>query len=53
VRRSSPSPWPLVQLVRDARLPLHRLITHYPFADIEQAVRDMSGGKTINPVLTF
>jgi phenylacetaldehyde dehydrogenase len=26
---------------------------HYPFADIEQAVRDMSGGKTINPVLTF
>jgi aryl-alcohol dehydrogenase len=43
----------LVQLVRDGRLPLHRLITHYPFADIEQAVRDMSAGKTIKPVLTF
>jgi aryl-alcohol dehydrogenase len=43
----------LVELVRDGRLPLHRLISHYPFADIEQAVRDMNAGKTIKPVLTF
>ncbi|WP_151475715.1 NAD(P)-dependent alcohol dehydrogenase [Streptomyces albicerus] len=43
----------LVQLVRDGRLPLDRLIGHYPFADIDQAVRDMSAGKTIKPVLTF
>ncbi|WP_369264572.1 NAD(P)-dependent alcohol dehydrogenase [Streptomyces sp. R35] len=43
----------LVRLVQDGRLPLHRLISHYPFEDIEQAVRDMSAGKTIKPVLTF
>ncbi|MEV0222832.1 NAD(P)-dependent alcohol dehydrogenase [Streptomyces sp. NPDC050704] len=43
----------LVQLVRDGRLPLDRLIGYYPFADIDQAVRDMSAGKTIKPVLTF
>ncbi|MER6125785.1 NAD(P)-dependent alcohol dehydrogenase [Streptomyces sp. NPDC001795] len=43
----------LVQLVKEGRLPLHRLISTYPFADIDQAVRDMSAGKTIKPVLTF
>jgi aryl-alcohol dehydrogenase len=43
----------LVRLVRDGRLPLHRLISHYPFADIERAARDMSAGRTIKPVLTF
>jgi aryl-alcohol dehydrogenase len=43
----------LVQLVRDGRLPLDRLIGYYSFADIDQAVRDMSAGKTIKPVLTF
>ncbi|MFJ6080279.1 NAD(P)-dependent alcohol dehydrogenase [Streptomyces sp. NPDC092369] len=43
----------LVRLVQEGRLPLHRLITTYPFADIDQAVRDMRAGKTIKPVLTF
>lgn len=43
----------LVQLVKEGRLPLHRLISTYPFADIDQAVRDMKAGKTIKPVLTF
>jgi aryl-alcohol dehydrogenase len=43
----------LVQLVKDGRLPLHRLISTYPFADIDQAVRDMGAGKAIKPVLTF
>jgi aryl-alcohol dehydrogenase len=43
----------LVRLIRQGRLPLHRLITTYPFADIDQAVRDMGAGKTIKPVLTF
>ncbi len=43
----------LVQLVKEGRLPLDRLISTYPFADIDQAVRDMSAGKTIKPVLTF
>ncbi|MEU6549503.1 NAD(P)-dependent alcohol dehydrogenase [Streptomyces sp. NPDC046915] len=43
----------LVRLVRDGRLPLHRLISTYAFADIEQAVQDMKAGKAIKPVLTF
>ncbi|MEV0634878.1 NAD(P)-dependent alcohol dehydrogenase [Streptomyces sp. NPDC050619] len=43
----------LVQLVKEGRLPLHRLISTYPFADIDQAVRDMRAGKAIKPVLTF
>ncbi|MGW1215150.1 NAD(P)-dependent alcohol dehydrogenase [Streptomyces sp. NPDC002499] len=43
----------LVRLVKEGRLPLHRLISTYPFAEIDQAVRDMSAGKAIKPVLTF
>ncbi|MFF5013269.1 NAD(P)-dependent alcohol dehydrogenase [Streptomyces sp. NPDC001165] len=43
----------LVRLVREGRLPLHRLISTYPFADIDRAVRDMTAGKAIKPVLTF
>ncbi|MEU1271589.1 NAD(P)-dependent alcohol dehydrogenase [Streptomyces sp. NPDC005799] len=43
----------LVHLVKEGRLPLHRLISTYPFADIDQAVRDMGAGKAIKPVLTF
>ncbi|MER5748723.1 NAD(P)-dependent alcohol dehydrogenase [Streptomyces sp. NPDC002088] len=43
----------LVRMVREGRLPLHRLISTYPFTDIDRAVRDMSAGKAIKPVLTF
>lgn len=43
----------LVRLVQDGRLPLHRLISTYPFAEIDRAVRDMRAGKAIKPVLTF
>lgn len=43
----------LVRLVKEGRLPLHRLISTYPFSDIDQAVRDMGAGKAIKPVLTF
>jgi aryl-alcohol dehydrogenase len=43
----------LVRLVKEGRLPLHRLISTYAFADIDQAVRDMGAGKAIKPVLTF
>ncbi|WP_406439858.1 NAD(P)-dependent alcohol dehydrogenase [Streptomyces sp. NBC_01613] len=43
----------LVELVKEGRLPLHRLISTYPFAEIDQAVRDMGAGKAIKPVLTF
>ncbi|MDN3026850.1 NAD(P)-dependent alcohol dehydrogenase [Streptomyces sp. S.PB5] len=43
----------LVELVKAGRLPLDRLVSTYPFADIDQAVRDMGAGKAIKPVLTF
>lgn len=43
----------LVRLVKEGRLPMHRLISTYPFAEIDQAVRDMGAGKAIKPVLTF
>ncbi|SHH57633.1 NAD(P)-dependent alcohol dehydrogenase [Streptomyces sp. 3214.6] len=43
----------LVELVKEGRLPLDRLIGTYAFADIGQAVQDMTSGKTIKPVLTF
>ncbi|MGY6026726.1 NAD(P)-dependent alcohol dehydrogenase [Streptomyces spinosirectus] len=43
----------LVRLVKEGRLPLHRLISTYPFEEIDRAVRDMRAGKAIKPVLTF
>ncbi|GAA4324756.1 NAD(P)-dependent alcohol dehydrogenase [Streptomyces venetus] len=43
----------LVRLVQEGRLPLHRLISTYPFGDIDRAVQDMRSGKAIKPVLTF
>ncbi|MEV0174281.1 NAD(P)-dependent alcohol dehydrogenase [Streptomyces sp. NPDC050803] len=43
----------LVRLVKEGRLPLHRLISTYPFADIERAARDMREGKAVKPVLEF
>ncbi|WP_158839556.1 NAD(P)-dependent alcohol dehydrogenase [Saccharothrix deserti] len=43
----------LVELVRTGRMPIDKLISHYAFEDISSAVRDMSSGKTVKPVLTF
>ncbi len=43
----------LVQLVKGGKLPLDRLISRYKFEDIDQAVADMSDGRSIKPVLTF
>jgi Zn-dependent alcohol dehydrogenase len=43
----------LVGLVKEGRLPLHRLIGPSAFEDIDQAVRAMTSGKTVKPVLTF
>ncbi|BCY13160.1 NAD(P)-dependent alcohol dehydrogenase [Actinoplanes sp. L3-i22] len=43
----------LIDLHRAGRFPLEKLITTYPFADIEQAATDMLAGHTIKPVLTF
>ena len=43
----------LVDQVTNGRLPIDRLITHYRFEDIQQAVGDMTSGSTIKPVLRF
>lgn len=43
----------LVGLVMSGRLPIDRLITHYPFDDITRAADDMISGATIKPVLRF
>jgi aryl-alcohol dehydrogenase len=41
----------LIELYDQGRLPFDRLITFYPFDDIEQAVEDMETGQVIKPVL--
>jgi aryl-alcohol dehydrogenase len=41
----------LVDLFMDGRLPLDRLITRYPLAEINRAAADATSGATIKPVL--
>ena len=41
----------LVELYHQGRLPYDKMITHYPFDDINKAVEDMEKGKVIKPVL--
>lgn len=41
----------LVALVRDGRLPVHKLIAHYPFAQINQAATAARDGSVVKPVL--
>lgn len=41
----------LIELYRQGRFPFDRLIKHYEFADINQAVEDSERGVTIKPVL--
>ncbi len=41
----------LVELVTAGRMPINRLITHYEFGQIQQAVDDAVAGVTIKPVL--
>ncbi len=43
----------LVRLFQLGKLPLERLIRHYPFEQIEQAAADAHAGVTIKPVLMF
>ncbi len=43
----------LIELHGQGRLPVERLITEFPFADIEAAARAASSGEVIKPVLTF
>jgi aryl-alcohol dehydrogenase len=41
----------LIELYSQGRLPFDRLITFYPFHDINQAAEDMEKGRVIKPVL--
>ncbi len=41
----------LVDLFMEGRFPVDRLVTFYPFADIQRAVADAESGATIKPVL--
>jgi aryl-alcohol dehydrogenase len=41
----------LIELYKQGRFPFDRLITFYPFDDIEKAVQDMEKGRVIKPVL--
>lgn len=43
----------LVDLVASGRLPVERLVKHYKFEEIGQAVADVVSGDTIKPVLRF
>jgi aryl-alcohol dehydrogenase len=41
----------LIELQRQGRFPFERLVTYYPFAQINQAVEDMEHGRVIKPIL--
>ncbi|WP_420871558.1 NAD(P)-dependent alcohol dehydrogenase [Gordonia terrae] len=43
----------LVDLYREGRLPLEKIITEFPFDAIEDAARAAASSKVIKPVLTF
>jgi aryl-alcohol dehydrogenase len=50
---SAPFLQALMGLYRQGRFPVDRLVTTYPFEQIEQAVADATSGTVIKPVLTF
>jgi aryl-alcohol dehydrogenase len=41
----------LIELWRQGRFPVERIMTHYAFEEIEQAARDAEEGKVVKPVL--
>lgn len=41
----------LIQFHAEGRFPFERLVTTYPFADIDRAISDAEAGKVIKPVL--
>src|SRR5262249_33214605 len=43
----------LLDLHRQGRFPVDRLVKNYPFRGVNTAIRDSLSGATINPVLTF
>ncbi len=45
-------PW-LIDLYRQGRFPLERIIQLYPFARIAEAMHDSEAGRAVKPVLTM
>lgn len=43
----------LLELWQQSRFPVDRLMTRYPFADIDQAARDAEEGRVVKPVLVM
>jgi aryl-alcohol dehydrogenase len=43
----------LLELHRQGRFPVDRLVRNYPFAEVNTAIADSLAGATIKPVLTF
>jgi aryl-alcohol dehydrogenase len=43
----------LVELHRSGRFPFHKMVTKYPFEQINQAIADQAAGKVVKPVFTF
>ena len=43
----------LIELYRQGRFPFDRMITFYPFEEINKAVEDMEHGRVVKPVLKF
>ena len=43
----------LLELRRQGRFPVDRLVKNYPFAEVNAAIADSLAGATIKPVLTF
>ena len=41
----------LIELWRQGRFPIDRIMTHYDFDQIDQAARDAEEGKVVKPVL--
>ncbi|MBN2122889.1 MAG: NAD(P)-dependent alcohol dehydrogenase, partial [Deltaproteobacteria bacterium] len=41
----------LIELYKQGRFPFDRMITYYPFEEINKAVEDMEKGRVIKPVL--
>ena len=57
VMEGDSNPWEfipqLVELYRQGALPVDRLVTTYPFAQINEAIDDMKAGRVIKPVLVW
>lgn len=41
----------LIELYRQGRFPIDKLVTFYPLDQIDQAIKDMESGKVVKPVL--